>query len=536
MNHEIAGDEMTKLLFICSGNRDRSPTAENIYKAHPGFAVRSAGTSLYANTRVSKELLLWADAIVVMEPGHESFLREHHTGEVENKPIFQLGLPDEYRYMEDALVELIREKMAPILPLLEKLGLLQEDIDHIRGVLANAAACDAYDFAVDIRGRMKARGLSRNTLAQRCGLAAAAVGNWLDGRARPNGKEQMKELGLALGMNEEELSDFLLKNRYTRLYSKNPLDVACKRVLREHAGDGDADLVRLYQAKLDKHNIVSLPLPEERVSISTTFLSTSVKTIASDDDFSAWLENNAKHFDADDKKVLPTRSLRHVILLYVGYRSMLDMRDGDELPEPLYRLLPSIGSGKEYALRGLREKLIVFGLYSNMTDTDIDLMLGHARLMPLTKSATGDGPKSANRIDAAIAAALRRAHERCPCCEYMAIEQVIDNIVGFLANRKLRGQAFLAVCEQLLAEYRERLDLLKRKDPFGMPRSKDEQRFEDWYGDHLSSYVRDVLRLLVSYGNLTESEIATYVKLISNAKELSWSLTPMNSFSGSATT
>ena len=33
-----------KILFVCTGNMDRSPTAESLLKGREGFEVRSAGT------------------------------------------------------------------------------------------------------------------------------------------------------------------------------------------------------------------------------------------------------------------------------------------------------------------------------------------------------------------------------------------------------------------------------------------------------------------------------------------------------------
>ncbi|HBT96150.1 MAG TPA: hypothetical protein DEB25_00120 [Desulfobulbaceae bacterium] len=455
-----------------------------------------------------------------MESDHERFIREHYASEVENTPIFRLDVANESHYTKKAFNALIRKKMAPVLALLEKFDLLQKDIKYIRGILANMDADGRYNLAADIRERMKARGLSANALAKRCWrfhppggqpktLSTPAIGKWLKGAAHPNGKEQMKELGMALGMNEEELSDFLLKNKYTPLHIKNPFDVVAKRILRQHAADKKADLVRLYHAELDQRNITSLSLLVNRVSIVTTFLSASLKGITSEKDFDLWFEKYASSFDADGKTVLPTSTLRSFILFHIGYRSVRDMYEGDELPELLYRLLPRIRDGMNDPLRGLREKLIALGLYSNMTDADIDLMLGHARLMPLAKSP--------GKIDAVIVALLRRAHERCPCCEYMAIDQVIKNIVSAQANRELRDQRLLKGSEELLVAFRHRQDSLK--NPFVMLQNKDEKRFEDYYSDHLSIYIRDMLRLLACYGSLAESEVAPYVELISNAKE-----------------
>ena len=56
-----------KVLFVCTGNIDRSPTAEEIFRSYPGVEAKSAGTSELAPTRISKELVEWADLILVME-------------------------------------------------------------------------------------------------------------------------------------------------------------------------------------------------------------------------------------------------------------------------------------------------------------------------------------------------------------------------------------------------------------------------------------------------------------------------------------
>jgi predicted protein tyrosine phosphatase len=105
----------TKILFVCSGNRDRSPTAETLYRAHPRLEVRSAGTSKYANTVLTEQEARWADVIVVMELCHEDYIRENFSEAVEGKTIFCLNIQDWYDFMEDELMRLIGEKMAPIL-------------------------------------------------------------------------------------------------------------------------------------------------------------------------------------------------------------------------------------------------------------------------------------------------------------------------------------------------------------------------------------------------------------------------------------
>ena len=53
---------MTRLLFVCSRNRLRSPTAEQVFASVPGFETRSAGTARDAETRLTAGLIEWADA------------------------------------------------------------------------------------------------------------------------------------------------------------------------------------------------------------------------------------------------------------------------------------------------------------------------------------------------------------------------------------------------------------------------------------------------------------------------------------------
>ncbi len=54
------------ILFVCTANRDRSPTAEALYREDPRYEVRSAGTAPFAANPLSAELLRWADRVFVM--------------------------------------------------------------------------------------------------------------------------------------------------------------------------------------------------------------------------------------------------------------------------------------------------------------------------------------------------------------------------------------------------------------------------------------------------------------------------------------
>lgn len=101
----------THLLFICSRNQWRSPTGEQVWKNHPGLSVRSAGTSPSAKRTVSVKDLQWADVIFVMEEKHKSRLKARFTRLLDHKNIQVLDIPDEYQYMDEELVNIMKQSV-----------------------------------------------------------------------------------------------------------------------------------------------------------------------------------------------------------------------------------------------------------------------------------------------------------------------------------------------------------------------------------------------------------------------------------------
>jgi predicted protein tyrosine phosphatase len=103
------------VLFVCSRNQWRSPTAEKLFGRYPGISVRSAGTSPNARKQVSIEDLRWADLIFVMEEKHKSRLVAQFTGLAAGKRIHVLDIPDDYQYMDPELVQELKEAVEPLL-------------------------------------------------------------------------------------------------------------------------------------------------------------------------------------------------------------------------------------------------------------------------------------------------------------------------------------------------------------------------------------------------------------------------------------
>lgn len=102
---------MKNILFICSRNQWRSPTAEKIYSRDDRVNVRSAGTSPKAKKTVNTKDIEWADIIMVMEYKHKDRLKASFTRPFQYKKIVVLDIPDEYQYMDEELVGLLRESV-----------------------------------------------------------------------------------------------------------------------------------------------------------------------------------------------------------------------------------------------------------------------------------------------------------------------------------------------------------------------------------------------------------------------------------------
>jgi predicted protein tyrosine phosphatase len=111
MEGDFVPERKIRVLFICTGNRDRSPTAANVFRNHPDLEVSSAGTSPYAATSVSCELLRWADVIAFMEAHHEQYVRDTWADCMAGKETVCLNIADEYSYMHPDLQDLIRHRM-----------------------------------------------------------------------------------------------------------------------------------------------------------------------------------------------------------------------------------------------------------------------------------------------------------------------------------------------------------------------------------------------------------------------------------------
>jgi len=107
---------MKRVLFICSQNRLRSPTAEQVFASREGVEVASAGLNNDAENVLTPELLDWADLIFVMEKAHRNRLGKKFRAHLNGKRVVCLDIPDEYDFMDPVLVALLKAKVPRYLP------------------------------------------------------------------------------------------------------------------------------------------------------------------------------------------------------------------------------------------------------------------------------------------------------------------------------------------------------------------------------------------------------------------------------------
>jgi len=104
---------MIKILFICNANINRSKTAEQLFSEK--YETKSAGIyceDTNKTSKVSQELLEWADIIIVFEEDHIIFLKNTYPKIYPSKIIINIELPDIYTYMSEDLQDRLHWKVS----------------------------------------------------------------------------------------------------------------------------------------------------------------------------------------------------------------------------------------------------------------------------------------------------------------------------------------------------------------------------------------------------------------------------------------
>ena len=88
------------------------PRKGKIFAVGFGIHTRSARTSKQAKHRVPAKDIVWADLIAMMEYKHKQALQEKFSKQLKHKTVIVLDIPDDYHYMDEKLIEIIKLSMS----------------------------------------------------------------------------------------------------------------------------------------------------------------------------------------------------------------------------------------------------------------------------------------------------------------------------------------------------------------------------------------------------------------------------------------
>lgn len=106
---------LRNVLFVCSRNQLRSPTAEQVFCTREGLEVASAGLDPACGNPVTRELVEWADLIFVMERRHRTKLQRQFRDHLKKARVVCLDIPDDYAFMDPDLVRILEARVSPLL-------------------------------------------------------------------------------------------------------------------------------------------------------------------------------------------------------------------------------------------------------------------------------------------------------------------------------------------------------------------------------------------------------------------------------------
>jgi predicted protein tyrosine phosphatase len=107
---------MTKVLFVCSQNKLRSPTGEAVFSGQPDLDVRSAGLNNNAEIPLGADDVRWAEIIFVMEQAQKSKLKKKFKDILDKQRVICLGIQDNYDYMDPKLIKIFENNVPQFLP------------------------------------------------------------------------------------------------------------------------------------------------------------------------------------------------------------------------------------------------------------------------------------------------------------------------------------------------------------------------------------------------------------------------------------
>lgn len=106
---------MVRALFLCSRARLRSVTAARVFAEWEGVETDYAGLLRDADVPLEPGQIEWADIVFVMEKIHKRRLDASFRPYLRGKRVVVLGIRDQYQLMQPALVQLLEQRVGPLL-------------------------------------------------------------------------------------------------------------------------------------------------------------------------------------------------------------------------------------------------------------------------------------------------------------------------------------------------------------------------------------------------------------------------------------
>jgi predicted protein tyrosine phosphatase len=97
------------VLFVCTANQLRSPTAAKLACIHTDWNVRSCGIDCSAVVQITRSLVAWADLVICMDASHIRFFNQKP--HLRPRKLVCWDIPDIYNYMDPKLVEIMTNKL-----------------------------------------------------------------------------------------------------------------------------------------------------------------------------------------------------------------------------------------------------------------------------------------------------------------------------------------------------------------------------------------------------------------------------------------
>lgn len=379
----------------------------------------------------------------------------------------------------------------------EQIHILREDAERIQEALEEFSP---YRFSAELRERMAAVDISSAALARRCCASHTAVDKWCQGIARPNGKERMKLLGMALEMDEGEVNRFLFRNGYPRLYIKNPLDCAAKMLLQRRGAR--ADNVPLYREILARLHLDGFGTSPGGKRGDSGAMSEEFHRAVADTEESGWFEVHREDFRADERRLRMDQEMGELLRLYLGDASVHELVLTGRLSAALKGTVYEIYAGKALLVRGLREKLIALGWQLNLTDEELDLLLSFARLRGVTEPE--------NHWEKVQLVAMRLAHERWWGYELSNLEAV-ERRIRTLESESLKRMAQ----ERLSSRLPELYSMMEYHERHAGAQERCFERCYTAWSDHtMADYLRDLSKVLEAQGVTEQGELEPLLRYL----------------------